>query len=219
MIPINIWLVEDDAGYRRNLRKALEVEEHITVERVFPSCVEFFEVLEAGESPDVVLMDLGLPGMSGLEAIRKLSKEAPDLAVMVLTVFKDKEKVLEALDAGAAGYLLKESDSEEISRGLNEIFMGGSALSPAVAKIVVEELRPSPSEELKRPSSSEELNLSPRELEVLIKLADGLAVKEIASVLNISASTTGFHLTNIYKKLQVHSQTGAVAKALRSGII
>ncbi|RKZ96536.1 MAG: DNA-binding response regulator [Gammaproteobacteria bacterium] len=211
MIPITIWLVEDDAGYRRNLRMSLGLEDHITVGRVFPSCIEFFEALGSEAPPDVVLMDLGLPGMSGLEAIRKLSSEAPDIAVMVLTVFKDKEKVLEALDAGAAGYLLKESDGPEIVKGLREVFFGGSALSPAVAKIVVEELR--------KPSPAEDFNLSSREVEVLEKLAEGLAVKEIASVLDISVGTTGFHLTNIYKKLQVQSQTGAVAKALRAGII
>ncbi len=211
MIPITIWLVEDDASYRRNLRMSLELEKHITVGRVFPSCIEFFEALETELPPDMVLMDLGLPGMSGLEAIRKLAEIAPDIAVMVLTVFKDKEKVLEALDAGAAGYLLKESDGPEIVKGLHEVFMGGSALSPAVAKIVVDELR--------KPSPSEEFNLSLREIEVLENLAGGLAVKEIAAVLDISVGTTGFHLTNIYKKLHVQSQTGAVAKALRSGII
>jgi len=211
MIPITIWLVEDDASYRRNLRMSLELEKHITVGRVFPSCIEFFETLETESPPDVVLMDLGLPGMSGLEAIRKLAEIAPDIAVMVLTVFKDKEKVLEALDAGAVGYLLKESESPEIVKGLQEVFVGGSALSPAIAKIVVEELR--------KPSPADGFNLSLREIEVLEKLAEGLAVKEIAAVLDISVGTTGFHLTNIYKKLHVQSQTGAVAKALRSGII
>jgi len=211
MIPINTWIVEDDASYRRNLRLSLELEEHITVGGVFPSCIEFFEALKTDAPPDVVLMDLGLPGMGGLEAIRKLSKETPDVAVMVLTVFKDKEKVLAALDAGAAGYLLKESAGPEIVRGLQEILVGGTALSPAVARIVVEQLR--------RPAPAEAFNLSGREIEVLERLALGLAVKEIAAALGISVGTTGFHLTNIYKKLQVQSQTGAVAKALRSGII
>lgn len=211
MIPITIWLVEDDANYRRNLKMSLELEEHITVGRVFPSCIEFFDTLADEAYPDVVLMDLGLPGMSGLEAIRKLADTAPDLAVIVLTVFKDKEKVLDALDAGAAGYLLKESDGPEIIRGLNEVFMGGSALSPAIAKIVVQELR--------KPAPQESFDLSKREIEVLEKLADGLATKEIAAALSISIGTAGFHLSNIYKKLQVQSQTGAVAKALRTGII
>jgi len=121
---MNIWIVEDDAGYRRNLRMSLEMESDITVGNVFPSCVEFFESLSRDVPPDVVLMDMGLPGMSGIEAIRKLSTVAPDLAVMVLTVFKDKKKVQEAMDAGAAGYLLKESEATEISAALQELYAG-----------------------------------------------------------------------------------------------
>ena len=121
---MNIWIVEDDAGYRRNLRISLELEDGIAVGHVFPSCVEFFETLENSAPPDVVLMDLGLPGMSGIEAIRKLSREIPGLAVMVLTVFKEKSRVQEAMDAGASGYLLKESDGPEIIAALQEIFAG-----------------------------------------------------------------------------------------------
>jgi DNA-binding NarL/FixJ family response regulator len=132
MIPMNIWIVEDDPGYRRNLRMSLELEECVTVGRVFPSCVEFFEAIETEARPDVVLMDLGLPGMSGLEAIRILSSQVPELAVMVLTVFKDKKKVQEAQDAGAAGYLLKESDGQEIISSLKQVVAGKTALSPAL---------------------------------------------------------------------------------------
>ena len=121
---MNVWIVEDDAGYRRNLRMSLELEDGIAVGQVFPSCVEFFEALEVDVPPDVVLMDLGLPGMSGTEAIRKLSSEAPDLAVIVLTVFKEKRNVQEAMAAGAAGYLLKESDAPEIIAALHEVSAG-----------------------------------------------------------------------------------------------
>jgi DNA-binding NarL/FixJ family response regulator len=133
MMPMNIWIVEDDPGYRRNLRMSLELEEQVTVGHVFPSCIELFEALGEGSSPDVVLMDLGLPGMSGIEGIRKISEIAPDVAVMVLTVFKEKEKVQEAIHAGAAGYLLKESDGSEIIDALREVCAGRSAWSPAVA--------------------------------------------------------------------------------------
>ncbi|RKZ96535.1 MAG: hypothetical protein DRQ43_04195 [Gammaproteobacteria bacterium] len=123
---MNIWIVEDDAGYRRNLRMSLELEDGIAVGRVFPSCVEFFEALGEETPPDVVLMDLGLPGMNGIEAIRKLSSETPELKVMVLTVFKEKRNVREAMNAGAAGYLLKESDGPEIIKALQEVFAGVS---------------------------------------------------------------------------------------------
>jgi DNA-binding NarL/FixJ family response regulator len=137
---MNIWIVEDDPGYRRNLRMSLELEEGVSVGRVFPSCIEFFDALEIEAQPDAVLMDLGLPGMSGTEAIRKLSKVAPEVAVMILTVFKEKKKVLEALDAGAAGYLLKESDAPEIVKGLREVISGGTAWSPSVRQSLRAEL-------------------------------------------------------------------------------
>lgn len=210
MIPINIWVVEDDAGYRRNLRRSLEREEHITCSRVFPSCIEFLEAIETDTHPDLVLMDLGLPSMGGEEGIQQLKTLAPDVTVIVLTVNEDKEKVLQSLDAGAAGYLLKSSSTRQIVNGLEQVFMGGAALSPAVAKMVLEELR--------KPDTWA-FDLSEREIEVLELLADGLSVKEIAAKLKVSRATAAFHLGNIYQKLDVQSQTGAVAKALRAGII
>lgn len=211
MIPIDIWIVEDDAGYRRNLRTSLEREEHITISRVFPSCIEFLAAVKEGSTPDLVLMDLGLPEMSGVDGITELRKTAPDITVIVLTVMEDKEKVLQSLDAGAAGYLLKSSSVREIVEGLQQVFVGGAALSPGIAKIVLEELR--------KPSPEEAFSLSAREVEVLEQLAEGLTVKEIAGKLHISRATAAFHLGNIYQKLNVQSQTGAVAKALRAGII
>lgn len=210
MIPINIWIVEDDPGYRRNLQRSLEREPHIACSRVFPSCIEFLEAIEADEHPDLVLMDLGLPGMGGVEGIRQLKTLAPDVAVIVLTVNEDKEKVLQSLDAGAAGYLLKSSTIRQIVNGMRQVFMGGAVLSPAVAKMVLEEVR--------KPEAGT-FDLSDREIEVLELLADGLSVKEIAGQLKVSRATAAFHLGNIYQKLDVQSQTGAVAKALRAGII
>ncbi len=211
MIPINIWLVEDDTGYRRALQEILNQEEHITCDRTFPSCAKLFDAIKTHPHPDLVLMDLGLPGMGGVEGIKKLAGLAPDLAVVVLTVFSDKEKVLESLDAGAAGYLLKSASPQELVRGLQEVFLGGAALSPSVAKVVLEEMR--------KPKPSEPFDLSPREMEVLELLALDLAVKEIADKLGVSERTVGFHLTNLYAKLKVQSQSGALAKAFRAGIL
>jgi DNA-binding NarL/FixJ family response regulator len=131
---MNIWIVEDDASYRRNLRMSLELEESFSVGRVFPSCIELFETLKTEAPPDVVLMDLGLPGMSGIEAIGKLSALAPEVAILVLTVFKEKKKVQDAMEAGAAGYLLKESSSQEIAKAVQEVYQSGTVLSPALSK-------------------------------------------------------------------------------------
>jgi len=159
----------------------------------------------------MVLMDLGLPEMSGVEGIKELAEKAPDVSVVVLTVFSEKEKVFEALEAGSSGYLLKSATGPEIIKGLQEVSLGGSALSPAVAKIVLEDIR--------KPNPNDNYKLATREIEVLEKLALGMSVKEIATALDISKSTVSTYLERLYQKLQVQSQSGAVAKALRSGII
>ena len=211
MTPISVWIVEDDSLFRRTLQRLLSREDHVTCSRVFPSCIEFLEAIETDTHPDLVLMDLGLPGMGGVQGIQELSKVAPDLAVLVLTVFENKEKVLQALDAGASGYLLKTAKGPEIIQGIQHVFMGKAALSPSVAMVVLEKLR--------KPAFVNDCNLTVREIEVLEQLALGSSVKEIAEKLDISTRTARFHLSNIYSKLQVQSQSGAVAKALRRGVI
>lgn len=211
MIPIDIWIVEDDAGYRRSLQRSISREkEHIQCSRVFPSCVDFLKAIESGETPDIVLMDLGLPEMSGVEGIKKLKAIAPDVTVIVLTVVEKKETVLDALDSGAIGYLLKSSTIDEIVSALQQVFLGGAVLSPAIARIVLNQMHK---------TSREDFELSAREIEVLEHLSGGLSVKEIAAAIGVSRATAAFHLGNIYQKLNVQSQTGAVAKALRAGII
>lgn len=211
MTPITTWIVEDDASFRRTLRSLFDTEENITCKRVFPTCIDMFEALDTDDHPDLILMDLGLPGMNGVEGIRKLSTLATDIAVIVITVFQEKEKVMEALEAGATGYLLKTATGTEIIQGIEQVFKGQAALSPAVAKIVLDEMQ--------KPTTNEEFNLTDREMEVLELLAADNSIQQIADKLSISRRTAAFHLENIYRKLQVHSQSGAVAKAFRAGII
>lgn len=211
MVPIDLWIVEDDANFRRPLKLILENEDGMTCSHVFPSCIEMLEAIKTAPKPDLLLMDLGLPEMSGIEGIKRLAAIAPDITVIVLTVFKDKEKVLAALDAGAAGYLLKTAPPQEIVQGIRQVFFGEAALSPTIAKIVLSELR--------KPKPNKRFNLSDREIEVLELLAEDLCVKEVAALLHITHRTASFHLSNIYSKLEVQSQSGAIAKALRSGLI
>lgn len=206
-----VWVVEDDTVYRRMLSRSLNQSDEIKECRVFPSCIEFFDALKEYDPPEMVLMDLGLPEMSGVEGIGKLVEEYPGISVIVLTVFSEKDKVFNALEAGASGYLLKSATGPEIIKGIQEVSLGGSSLSPAIAKIVLEDIQ--------KPVPSDEYKLTAREIEVLEKLALGLSVKEIASALSISSSTVSTYLERLYQKLQVQSQSGAVAKALRSGII
>lgn len=210
MTPINIWIVEDDSGYRRNLQISLQRQEHITCSRTFPNCIKFLDAIEAGDRPDVVLMDLGLPQMGGVEGIERLKAIDADVSVLVLTVEEKKDMVMRALDAGAMGYLLKASSVQEIINALEQVIQGGAALGAGVAKLVMGEIR--------KPAK-EDFGLSAREVEVLEQLAEGLSSKEIGAALSISTATVNFHLGRIYQKLDVQSQTGAVAKALRSDII
>lgn len=211
MIPIKVWLVEDDADYRRMMSRTLNRSENIGECRVFPSCIELFESIETESAPDIILMDLGLPVMSGVEGINKLATLAPDTAVVALTVVGEKKMVIEALQAGASGYLLKSSTGKEIIKGLLDVFWGGSTLSPAVARLVLDDLR--------KPEPEVQIKLATREIEVLQQLALGQSVKEMADTLGISQSTVSTYLGRIYSKLEVQSQSGAVAKALRIGII
>lgn len=208
---MNIWIVEDDATYRRTLERVLIRSDSVSACNAFPSCIEFFERLDSHCLPDIVLMDLGLPRMGGIEAIQQLNDEYPNIIVVVLTVFSDKEKVLEALEAGAAGYLLKSASASELVKGLEDVVKGGSILSPEIASIVLQNMR--------KPAVSERCKMPAREIEVLEKLSLGQSVKEISRTLNISQSTVSTYLARIYAKLQVQSQSGAVAKALRQGII
>lgn len=207
---INVWLVEDDSTYRRTLERVLNRADTISQCRAFPSCIEFFDALSIDKQPDLVLMDLGLPRMGGVDGIKKLNTIAPAVVVMVITVFSEKEKVLEALEAGASGYLLKSATGDEIIKALEEVIKGGSVLSPEIAKIVLQNMRKPVAHHYK---------LAAREIAVLEKLSLGQSVKEISRCLDISQSTVSTYLARIYSKLKVQSQSGAVAKALRDGII
>jgi DNA-binding NarL/FixJ family response regulator len=156
-------------------------------------------------------MDLGLPKMSGLQGIEEIKKNFPDLAIMVLSVEDNKDKVLQAINCGAMGYLLKSSSINEIMRAIEQIITGGAALGAGIANAVLSEVNGS--------KNSGDYQLSEREVEVLTWLAEGLVAKSIANKMHISKPTVHFHLGKIYQKLNVSSQPGAVAKALRNGLI
>ncbi|GAB5559805.1 MAG: hypothetical protein SynsKO_14520 [Synoicihabitans sp.] len=208
---LDVWVVEDDANYRRMLARILGRTQSINLCRVFPGCPEMLAAIDADPHPDVILMDLGLPRMSGLEGIKELMRIAPEIAIIALTAFGQKQKVINALEAGVSGYLLKSASAERIIAGIADVYAGGSALSPPVARIVLDNLR--------TPPPDFELKLAARELQVLEELALGKTVKEIADTLSISESTVSTYLGRIYAKLEVQSQSGAVAKALRRGLI
>jgi DNA-binding NarL/FixJ family response regulator len=163
--------------------------------------------------PDVVLTDIGLPGMSGVEGIRILKDRFADLPIVALTVYDNDEQVFDALCAGASGYLLKNTPPVRLLESLTEVAAGGAPMSPDVARRVVKLFREF------RPPEKASHRLTPQETELLKLIVEGHSYKTAAAKLDISASTVSFHLQNIYGKLQVHSKTEAVAKALRNHLV
>ncbi len=159
--------------------------------------------------PDVVLMDINLPGVSGIECVRQLKETAPDIQTLMWTMYEDADQIFEALTAGANGYLLKRDPPSKVLESITELVSeGGAPFSPRIARIVVQYFQGKPA------ATSDQYNLSKRELEILELLAKGHRYKEIANDLGISFDTVRSHLRNIYEKLQVSSRTEAVVKFL-----
>jgi DNA-binding NarL/FixJ family response regulator len=166
------------------------------------------EGIEAG-SPSVVLMDIGLPGMSGVDGIRQLKVAHPAWHFLVLSVYDDDHRVFDAICAGACGYLLKKTPPARLIDGLREIAEGGAPMSPEIARRVVDIFR------TVRPPAKADHGLTPHEARLLRMLVDGHNYKTAAAELGVSVNTVSFHMRKVYEKLQVHSKSEAVAKALR----
>jgi len=164
-------------------------------------------------APDIVLTDLGLPGMSGIDGIRILRERYPETPILALTIHDDDDRVFDALCAGASGYLLKNTPPARLLEALKEAVEGGAPMSPEVARRVVHLFREF------RPPERAAHGLTPQETELLRLLVEGHYYKTAADVMGISINTVSFHLKNIYAKLQVHSKTEAVAKALRERLV
>jgi DNA-binding NarL/FixJ family response regulator len=182
-------------------------------------CIGSYYSMEAAlaricdEPPDVILTDIGLPGMSGIRGIEFLRERLPEVPILALTVYDNDDQVFDALCAGASGYLLKNTAPARLLESIQEAAKGGAPMSPEVARRVVRLFREF------RPPKSASYHLTPQEIELLKLLIEGHHKKTAARAMNISTNTVSFHLKNIYLKLQVHSKTEAVAKALRERLI
>lgn len=166
-----------------------------------------------GGVPDVALVDIGLPGMSGIEGLSRLRAQYPQTALLMLSVYEDDERIFQALCAGASGYLLKKTPPDKLLQYLAEVLHGGAPMSPEVARRVVKLFR-----EI-RPPEKVEYDLTPHELRLLRLLVEGHNYQSAAAELGVTFSTINFHMQNIYGKLQVHSKSEAVAKALRQRLV
>ncbi len=203
MDPITVSIVEDIAEVREGIEKLLKASEQF----VFASSYANAEAAEKGLSeiqPDIVIMDINLPGRNGIECISRVKLFCPDTQFIMYTIFEDDQKVFEALEAGATGYLLKKTPREKILESLQELHDGGAPMSTQIARKVIKAFQKNST-----PQEDEKL-LTAKEKEVLYQLSKGFLYKEIAEKLHITVNTVKQHIHNIYEKLHVHNRTEAI---------
>jgi len=208
---IKIAIVEDQREIREGLARLINATPGHRCTGVYESMEEALDKIPSN-LPDLVLSDIGLPGIDGISGIAILKQRYPDLLILMLTVYDDNERIFDALCAGACGYLLKKTPWEKVIEALREAVEGGSPMSPEVARRVINLFR-----EIKPPKEAA-YELTPHEVRLLRMLVEGHSYKTAAAELHVSVNTIKFHLRHIYDKLQVHTKSEAVAKALRHGL-
>jgi DNA-binding NarL/FixJ family response regulator len=211
--PIKVAIVEDRRELREGLGMLINGTEGFVCSGTYRSMEEALTATAAAAPPDIVLSDIGLPGMSGIEGIRLLKDRFPDLIILMLTIYEDDERIFDAICAGACGYLLKKTPPARLLEALREAVQGGAPMSPEVAARVISLFR-----EI-RPPQRPEYELSPHETRLLKLFIEGHNYKTAAAELGVTVHTVSFHLRSIYDKLQVHSKSEAVAKALRNRLV
>lgn len=215
MMKIRILLTDDHTLFRQGLKSLLEAEYDMQV---------VGEAQEAGDAvakaaelkPDLVLMDIGMPGMPSFEAVRLIRKQRPDTKVIILSMYDDEEYLQQCLDAGGSGYMLKDSPADQLIAGIREVRRGGKSLSPRILAKLVEDLSARDPAERFKPRLG---TLTPRERETLKLLAEGHSVKEIASQLSLSTKTVEAHKFNLMRKLDIHNKAHLVRYAVKHRVI
>lgn len=208
-----VWVVEDSALYRDTLASLIDRSERFRCARIFGDGNSAVQALNEGkELPRVILMDLALPGMNGIECTRAIRKRTPSIPVVMLTVNQSNDRIFEAICAGASGYMLKSDTSDDILRGIGTALDGGAAIDGQIARRVLEMFS-------RMVSPKADYGLSDREREILELLVDGNTKQRIAAQLQLSPHTIDGHVRNIYSKLHVNNRSGAVAKAVKENLL
>lgn len=209
---INIGIVEDNIKIRNLIQRYLDMQKNMHCKVAVDSVEEMLDHLKEHDPPDVLLMDIQLPGMSGIEGIGIIKKEYPEVEIMMLTVYHDSHKIFDSLVAGASGYLLKHTSLPEIKESVEILAGGGAPMSPQIARKVIQHFNKA------QPEKKLESNLTAREQDIVNGLVDGLSYKLIADRYDISIDTVRAHIRNIYKKLHVNSKAEVIAKSLKGEI-
>lgn len=211
--PANVWLIEDHKTYGERLMRALNRLDGIQCTQRFTACEDAFASLtHPTPPPDVLLLDVELPGISGIEGIARLRELAPKAAIIILTVFEDDDKIFRAICAGASGYLLKTSSTADIATAIRSAMSGGSPINPHIARRVLEMFS-------KANAPQKDYGLTPRETDILKLLVGGSTIKDAAAQLGIGYYTADEYIRSVYVKLQVRSRGSAIAKAVKEGLV
>ena len=208
---IRIGIVEDDHIIREGIQKYLNSQDNFVCDIAGESFESFLPELSINGPVDIALVDIGLPGISGINGIKILRKEYPDINIIMLTVYNDPTRIFSSLCAGASGYLLKNTPLDEIKKSIEVLDSGGSPMSPEIARKVIEYFNPKKSEGYKS-------DLTQKENEIVNVLVDGLSYKLVADKMGISIDTVRFHIRNIYRKLHVNSKAEVISKSLKGEI-
>ena len=213
MNKTDVIIIEDNELLRDSLMEAINKSSSINCSNAFGSGEAALEFIESEELvPDIILLDIGLPGMSGIELIPELKKLSPSSKIIIITIHDDDENVFNAICAGASGYLLKDLSSNGIVNSISEVMNGGAPMNSHIAKKVLNMFRD-------QNVKSSGYSLSDREKEILALLVDGLSKKQIAENIFLSHHTVDSHIRNIYAKLEVHSRSSAISKAIREKLL
>ena len=208
---INVGIVEDDKEIREAICAYLNGQSNISCEIAEESVEKFIRLLYTDKLPDVILMDIGLPGMSGISGIKLIKEKYPDIDILMLTIHNDPHKIFQSLCAGATGYLLKTTPLTEIKKFIEELSLGGAPMSPQIARRVIDYFHESKHEKV-------ESILTNKEKEIVLDLVDGLSYKMIADKQNVTIDTVRTHIKHVYNKLHVHCKADVIRKSLQGEI-
>jgi DNA-binding NarL/FixJ family response regulator len=208
----HLWIIEDNAAFRRGTERALSLKPHQHSVRAFANCEDAISALETDPAPQVILLDVGLPGMDGITGIAHLKSRAPLASILILTVFEDDDKIFRAICAGASGYLLKSEPMAQVITAIDQAIAGGSPMNPRIATRVLAmftQLAP----------AKRDYGLTDREQSVLKCMVAGMARKQIADATGLNPHTADYITRSIYRKLHVNCATAAVSKAVSERLV
>lgn len=213
MAPIRVIAFDDNKDMRDMFRLLVDTQQDMVCVAVQPDLSQMMRDIAAAQ-PNVIVMDIQMPGMNGIEGVRAIKARFPDARILMQTVFDDEDKVFDAICSGASGYILKTANAQDMMQAIRDVHAGGAPMTPAIAMKVLSRFRAN-----ETATSTEQFGLSDREKEVLTLLVKGRSYKMIAEELNISYHTVDSHMRKIYEKLHVHSNAEAVSKAVSKRIV